>query len=164
MLRSRPVRAWLQVRAVATRPRSSNSVLSATLLLAALPLSGGFLLGGPARGALLPGAVVRQAHSPFQCLRADSVHVSSRRLRSAAVLRAAAGGADPEPGPCVKCGDVNTYWDGMASFACTACGEEWAVDAANEDATDASDEVKDSNGNVLSSGDSVVLIKDLAKV
>ncbi|KAJ1467513.1 hypothetical protein T484DRAFT_1858619 [Baffinella frigidus] len=156
---SRPVQAWRQVRAVASRPRSSNSVLSATLLLAALPLSGGFLLGAPALGTTLKGS----AHV-IRCPRADPFHVSSRRLRSGVVLlRAAAGGADPEPGPCPKCGDKNTYWDGMSSFACTACGEEWAVDGASDNVTEGSDEVKDVNGNVLSAGDTVVLVKDLAK-
>ena len=29
-----------------------------------------------------------------------------------------AAAADPEPGPCITCGDPSTYWDGMVSFAC----------------------------------------------
>jgi len=54
----------------------------------------------------------------------------------------------------------NTYPDG-ANYVCADCGHEWPmVEVAKpEDATGAV--VKDANGNVLSDGDSVVLIKDL---
>jgi protein PhnA len=45
---------------------------------------------------------------------------------------------------------------------CAVCGHEWPLEAAAEEAADASDRiVKDSNGNVLVSGDSVTLIKEL---
>ncbi|GLR67285.1 alkylphosphonate utilization protein [Acidocella aquatica] len=54
----------------------------------------------------------------------------------------------------------NTYPDG-ANYVCADCGYEWPMlDAAKADADDG-DVVKDSNGNVLADGDSVVLIKDL---
>lgn len=53
----------------------------------------------------------------------------------------------------------NTYPDGT-NYVCADCGHEWPmVEAAPADETNAV--VKDANGNVLSDGDSVVLIKDL---
>ena len=53
----------------------------------------------------------------------------------------------------------NTYPDG-ANYVCADCGHEWPMVAAA--AVDEGDRVvKDSNGNVLSDGDAVVLIKDL---
>ena len=53
----------------------------------------------------------------------------------------------------------NTYPDGT-NYVCADCGHEWPmVEAAPADETNAV--VKDANGNVLSEGDSVVLIKDL---
>ncbi|KAB0632292.1 alkylphosphonate utilization protein [Burkholderia stagnalis] len=62
---------------------------------------------------------------------------------------------------CPQCSMENTYPDG-ALFVCADCGHEWSASAG----ADAGDEsagsvVKDANGNVLSDGDSVVLIKDL---
>lgn len=81
------------------------------------------------------------------------------RLEEEARLAAEAS-ADPEPGPCVSCGDEGTYWDGMVTFACTRCGHEWGV----EEAKAAAEEfiTRDVNGAELSNGDQVVLIKDLA--
>ncbi|MDD2664799.1 MAG: zinc ribbon domain-containing protein YjdM [Dechloromonas sp.] len=60
---------------------------------------------------------------------------------------------------CPQCTLENTYPDG-ANFVCADCGFEWPQAAA---ATEEDGEriVKDSNGNVLQSGDSVVVIKDL---
>jgi protein PhnA len=59
---------------------------------------------------------------------------------------------------CPVCGLENTYPDGE-NYMCADCGHEWPIQAAAEE----NDEriVKDSNGNVLSDGDAVVLIKDL---
>lgn len=55
----------------------------------------------------------------------------------------------------------NTYPDGE-SLICADCAHEWpataAVAAADEDEARV---VKDAHGNVLASGDTVVLIKDL---
>ncbi|MDD2794973.1 zinc ribbon domain-containing protein YjdM [Acidocella sp.] len=64
--------------------------------------------------------------------------------------------------PCPQCSMENTYPDG-ANYVCADCGYEWPMqEAAGADASaDAGDVVKDSNGNVLADGDSVVLIKDL---
>jgi protein PhnA len=54
----------------------------------------------------------------------------------------------------------NTYQD-AGNLVCADCGHEWQVEqvAQNDDSADAV--VKDANGNVLSDGDAVVLIKDL---
>lgn len=54
----------------------------------------------------------------------------------------------------------NTYPDGE-NYVCADCGHEWPMVEAvvGDDSGDAV--VKDSVGNVLSDGDSVVLIKDL---
>ena len=43
---------------------------------------------------------------------------------------------------------------------CATCGHEWPREAAS-DVEDAQRVVKDSNGNILSDGDSVTLVKDL---
>jgi protein PhnA len=54
----------------------------------------------------------------------------------------------------------NTYAD-ADRIICADCGHEWsATHTASTDDDDTS-VVKDSNGNVLANGDSVVLIKDL---
>jgi protein PhnA len=54
----------------------------------------------------------------------------------------------------------NTYPDGD-NYVCADCGHEWPMveTAKGNDSADMA--VKDANGNVLSDGDSVVLIKDL---
>ena len=61
----------------------------------------------------------------------------TKRAAGAAELReaeeerlAAEEAADPEPGPCLQCGDEATYWDGMTTFACTSCGFEWGFEEA----------------------------------
>jgi protein PhnA len=60
---------------------------------------------------------------------------------------------------CPQCTLENTYPDGD-NYVCADCGFEWPqAEAASEDDGDAV--VKDANGNVLQSGDSVALIKDL---
>ncbi|MBR7993253.1 alkylphosphonate utilization protein [Burkholderia cenocepacia] len=66
---------------------------------------------------------------------------------------------------CPQCAMENTYPDG-ALTVCADCGHEWSADAGADAGAEAGDEpagdvVKDANGNVLSDGDSVVLIKDL---
>lgn len=59
---------------------------------------------------------------------------------------------------CPQCTLENTYPDGD-NFVCADCGYEWpqAAQASDEKATI----VRDSNGNVLANGDTVVVIKDL---
>ncbi|MCA8142982.1 zinc ribbon domain-containing protein YjdM [Burkholderia multivorans] len=62
---------------------------------------------------------------------------------------------------CPQCAMKNTYPDG-ALYVCADCGHEWSTSASTDSADDsAGNVVKDANGNVLSDGDSVVLIKDL---
>ena len=69
------------------------------------------------------------------------------------------GRSMPQVPACLPCGSDNTYPDGD-NYVCADCGHEWPRNAAPED--DASESViKDANGNVLSNGDAVVLIKDL---
>ena len=60
---------------------------------------------------------------------------------------------------CPKCNSEYTYEDGSL-FVCPECAYEWSKEGNNE----ASDDVlvvKDSNGNILSDGDTVTIIKDL---
>ena len=59
---------------------------------------------------------------------------------------------------CPQCSLENTYPDGD-NYVCADCGFEWPQAAAAEE--DGGRIVKDSNGNVLQDGDSVVVIKDL---
>ncbi|WP_294379080.1 zinc ribbon domain-containing protein YjdM [uncultured Clostridium sp.] len=59
---------------------------------------------------------------------------------------------------CPKCDSEYTYEDGSL-LICPECAHEWTMGNENE----SSDEliVKDSNGNILKDGDSVIVIKDL---
>ena len=59
---------------------------------------------------------------------------------------------------CPQCGSEFTYEDGIL-LVCPSCAHEWNL-AADQAISD-EDAVKDSNGNVLQSGDTVVVIKDL---
>lgn len=63
------------------------------------------------------------------------------------------------PLPCPQCTLSNTYQDG-ANYVCADCGYEWpATGEAGSAETVAV--VRDSNGNPLSDGDTVVVVKDL---
>lgn len=59
---------------------------------------------------------------------------------------------------CTQCASEYTYEDGDM-FVCPSCGHEWSKDGSGEE----SDEkvIKDANGKVLESGDTVTVIKDL---
>ena len=57
---------------------------------------------------------------------------------------------------CPKCEAEFTYQDGNM-FVCPMCDHEWSAEMAEA----ADDTIKDSNGNPLSDGDSVTIIKDL---
>lgn len=61
--------------------------------------------------------------------------------------------------PCPQCGSDYTYLD-RDHFVCPECGHEWSE---NESTTADEGElvVRDSNGNRLSDGDTVTVIKDL---
>ena len=60
---------------------------------------------------------------------------------------------------CPKCSSEYTYEDGML-FVCPECAHEWT---AESEINSLEDEklIKDSNGNVLTDGDTVSVIKDL---
>ena len=60
--------------------------------------------------------------------------------------------------PCPQCTLENTYVDGDR-HVCADCGFEWPLAAGDE--TGEALVVRDSNGNVLADGDTVVVIKDL---
>lgn len=59
---------------------------------------------------------------------------------------------------CPQCGSAYGYHDGSL-WVCPECAHEWADGEAAEAVDDTV--VRDANGNVLSDGDSVVVIKDL---
>ncbi len=60
--------------------------------------------------------------------------------------------------PCPQCTLDNTYVDG-SHHVCADCGFEWPL-AGGESAPE-TQVVRDSNGNALADGDTVVVIKDL---
>ena len=63
-----------------------------------------------------------------------------------------------QPPPCVKCQSEFTYEDRQL-FVCPECGHEWS--AESESTTDETSSIADANGNPLSDGDTVTVIKDL---
>lgn len=58
---------------------------------------------------------------------------------------------------CPKCNSEYTYEDGSL-LVCPECAHEWALEGEHSEDKKL---VKDANGNVLSDGDSVTVIKDL---
>lgn len=64
----------------------------------------------------------------------------------------------PAAPACPQCTLENTYADG-SNFVCADCGFEWPREAGAS--TEGGVVVRDSNGNVLANGDTVVVIKDL---
>jgi protein PhnA len=63
----------------------------------------------------------------------------------------------PDIPACPQCGMENTYPDGD-THVCADCAHEWPTTAGTAEAGVVA---RDSNGNVLASGDTVVVIKDL---
>ncbi|BBA35106.1 alkylphosphonate utilization operon protein PhnA [Methylocaldum marinum] len=61
---------------------------------------------------------------------------------------------------CPQCTLENTYPDGD-NYVCADCGYEWPINPTTDTEDDTDAVIRDANGNVLSDGDSVVLIKDL---
>lgn len=57
---------------------------------------------------------------------------------------------------CPQCASASTYPDGT-QLACAECGHEWVAGELSEGIAI----VRDSNGNALATGDTVVVIKDL---
>lgn len=71
----------------------------------------------------------------------------------------------PTSPSCPECGADFTYVD-RDMYVCPMCAHEWpAAGADSGESTpssgDGGEEVRDSNGNILVSGDTVVVIKDL---
>lgn len=65
--------------------------------------------------------------------------------------------------PCPKCKSTYTY-EMDALYVCPECGHEWEQSKAEEPVSESADGasvVKDSNGNILQDGDSVIIIKNL---
>jgi protein PhnA len=58
---------------------------------------------------------------------------------------------------------MNDLSQGRGLYVCATCGHEWPLEEKEEAFDNHSDElvVKDANGNLLVTGDAVVLIKDL---
>ena len=63
----------------------------------------------------------------------------------------------PELPTCPECAMGNTYADG-AQWICADCGHEWLVVG---DSAGPGVQPRDSNGNLLAAGDTVVVTKDL---
>ena len=63
---------------------------------------------------------------------------------------------------CPKCSSEHVYQDG-ALWVCPECAHEWSQQAADAGAegSEGPDAVRDANGNVLTDGDTVTVIKDL---
>ncbi len=65
---------------------------------------------------------------------------------------------------CPKCNSEYTYEDGEL-YVCPECFHEWSIkdNSLESDVEDIEEDeiVKDSNGNVLENGDSIIVLKDL---
>jgi len=48
-----------------------------------------------------------------------------------------------------------------AMLVCPECAHEWSADAAGDEGGDALSVIRDSSGNILKDGDTVVVVKDL---
>jgi protein PhnA len=61
---------------------------------------------------------------------------------------------------CPQCGSEYAYQDGSL-WICPECAHEWNGDDAGAASAAPDDGVRDANGNALTDGDSVTVIKDL---
>ena len=63
---------------------------------------------------------------------------------------------------CPQCGSANVYQD-VSLWVCPECSHEWMEQAEIKESTDGpiQNGIRDANGNLLSDGDSVIVIKDL---
>ncbi len=64
---------------------------------------------------------------------------------------------------CPKCNSENIYQD-RDLWVCPECSHEWvkgAVDSSGDSEAIEDTAIRDANGNILSNGDSVIVIKDL---
>lgn len=62
---------------------------------------------------------------------------------------------------CPNCTFEYAYENGSV-YVCPECSHEWPIEAAKAEVqVEESNSIKDANGNILSDGDSVTIIKDL---
>lgn len=61
---------------------------------------------------------------------------------------------------CPKCNSEYTYED-RNLLICPECFHEWAPEVENKEEAEDTNVIRDSNGNVLSDGDTVTVIRDL---
>jgi protein PhnA len=61
---------------------------------------------------------------------------------------------------CPKCNSAYTYED-RGLLVCPECAHEWSPDAVSAGADDDAEVTRDSTGNPLQDGDTVIVIKDL---
>ena len=61
---------------------------------------------------------------------------------------------------CPKCDSIYTYED-RQFYVCPECANEWSIDSADKNSSEDEAIIKDSNGNILQTGDTVSVIKDL---
>lgn len=61
---------------------------------------------------------------------------------------------------CPKCSSEYTY-ESDQMYVCPECGHEWSMNASAAEEVMEALEVRDANGNLLSDGDTVSVIKDL---
>jgi len=61
---------------------------------------------------------------------------------------------------CPKCNSEHAYQDGSL-WVCPECAHEWSAEGVAVAESSQEGGVRDANGNLLSDGDSVIVIKDL---
>lgn len=61
---------------------------------------------------------------------------------------------------CPQCSMANNY-NYAGNLICIDCGHEWPIESQEKTDEHADLIIKDANGNILSDGDAVVVIKDL---
>ena len=61
---------------------------------------------------------------------------------------------------CPQCGSEHVYQDG-GLWVCPECAHEWSGLSESSPADSAGETVRDANGNALTDGDTVTVIKDL---
>jgi len=60
--------------------------------------------------------------------------------------------------PCPSCGSEFSYDDGL-QYVCPECAHEWSKEV--QETSEEEQSIKDANGNPLTDGDTVTVIKDL---
>ncbi len=63
--------------------------------------------------------------------------------------------------PCPKCGSLNTYENEDGLLICPECFHEWDPEEEEVEEEEIAAAIIDSNGNALTDGDTVIIIKDL---